>query len=239
MRDVDWSPDGQHLVTATNSGTITVLDPTGHVVRRLHEQGRIWVSSARFSPDGRSIVTAVRPLRGGSQDFRQTIWDWDSGNVISSIEPRNGRNAAMLATFDPTGSLLATGGSDDAIPRIWDVATGKSVVTLPEHSGAPWDMVFSPDGTRVATAGTDGVVRLFDVASGEQVLALRGHDRIVARLAFSPDGTKLASESLDGTVRIWALDLDDLLQIARQQVTRSLTDEECRQYLHLDACPTN
>lgn len=48
----------------------------------------------------------------------------------------------------------------------------------------------------------------------------------------------LASKSLDGTVRIWALDLDDILEIARQQVTRSLTDEECRQYLHLDACPT-
>jgi WD40 repeat protein len=239
VRDVDWSPDGQHLVTATNSGTITILDATGNLVRRMRERGSIWLTSARFSPDGRSVVTAVRPLRGGSQHFRQTIWDWKSGNVIGSIEPGDGRNAAMLATFDPTGSLLATSGSDAGIPRIWDIATGRSVVTLPEHSGAPWDIVFSPDGTHVATAGTDGVVRLFDAASGDQVLALRGHDRIVARIAFSPDGTKLASESLDGTVRIWALDLDDLLAIARQQVTRSLTDEECRQYLHLDACPTN
>jgi WD40 repeat protein/DNA-binding SARP family transcriptional activator len=239
VRDVDWSPDGQHLVTATNSGTITILDATGNLVRRMRERGSIWLTSARFSPDGRSVVTAVRPLRGGSQHFRQTIWDWEMGNVIGSIEPGDGRNAALLATFDPTGSLLATSGSDAGIPRIWDVATGKSVVTLPEHSGGPWDIVFSPDGTRVATAGTDGVVRLFDAVSGDQVLALRGHDRIVARIAFSPDGTKLASESLDGTVRIWALNLDDLLEIARQQVTRPLTVEECRQYLHVDACPTN
>jgi len=55
-------------------------------------------------------------------------------------------------------------------------------------------------------------------------------------LAFSPDGTKLATESADGTARVWALDLDDLMEIARDQVTRSLTDEECRQYLHLDRC---
>jgi WD40 repeat protein len=112
-------------------------------------------------------------------------------------------------------------------------------VVLAAHPGAVWDIVFSPDGSRVATAGSDGVVRLFDTTSGEQVLALRGHERAVARVAFSPDGTMLASESVDGTVRIWALGLDDLLEIARQQVTRSLTDEECRQYLHLETCPTN
>ena len=37
-------------------------------------------------------------------------------------------------------------------------------------------------------------------------------------------------------VRIWALDIDDLLGIAGENVTRTLTDEECRQYLHLDRC---
>jgi hypothetical protein len=38
-------------------------------------------------------------------------------------------------------------------------------------------------------------------------------------------------------VRVWALDLDDLIAIARREVTRELTDDECRQYLHLpDGC---
>jgi hypothetical protein len=55
-------------------------------------------------------------------------------------------------------------------------------------------------------------------------------------VAFSPDGTKLASTSCDG-VRIWALDIDDLLEIAHQEARRSLTDEECRQYLHVERCP--
>jgi len=59
----------------------------------------------------------------------------------------------------------------------------------------------------------------------------------VEGVAFSPDGTKLASTSWCDGVRIWALDIDDLLQIARQEVARPLTDEECRQYLHVDQCP--
>jgi hypothetical protein len=36
---------------------------------------------------------------------------------------------------------------------------------------------------------------------------------------------------------VWALDLDDLIPISREQATRGLTDDECRQYLHqVDGC---
>jgi hypothetical protein len=34
-----------------------------------------------------------------------------------------------------------------------------------------------------------------------------------------------------------ALDIDDHIEIAERNVTRSLTDEEYRQYLHLERCP--
>jgi hypothetical protein len=38
-------------------------------------------------------------------------------------------------------------------------------------------------------------------------------------------------------VRIWALELDDLIAIAQDRLTRSFTEEECRQYLHAERCP--
>jgi WD40 repeat protein len=76
---------------------------------------------------------------------------------------------------------------------------------------------------------------VYDSRSGEELLALHGHDT-VDQVAFSPDGSMLATLG-DGLLRIWALDIDDLLEIARGEVTRSLTDEECRQYLHVEVCP--
>jgi WD40 repeat protein len=89
----------------------------------------------------------------------------------------------------------------------------------------------------VATASGDGTVRVWDPRSGEQLLLLRGHMGVVNSVEFSPDGSRLASAGADGTVRIWALDLDDLVEIAENGLTRTLTDEECRQYLHTASCP--
>ena len=42
----------------------------------------------------------------------------------------------------------------------------------------------------------------------------------------------------DGIVRVWALDLDDLIAIAHDRLTRTLSDDECRHYLHRERCPS-
>ena len=63
---------------------------------------------------------------------------------------------------------------------------------------------------------------------------LHGHEGPVWDIDFSPDGAKLASASPEGVVRVWALDLDDLIAIAKREVTRGLSASECRQYLRSD-----
>jgi WD40 repeat protein len=104
-----------------------------------------------------------------------------------------------------------------------------------DQRGAIYDVAFAPDDSIVATASADGTVRLWAPRTGRQDVVLR-HDGVVWDVDFSPDGSKLASASPLGIVRIFALDLDDLIAIAKRNVTRVLTADECRQYLHGRGC---
>jgi WD40 repeat protein len=90
--------------------------------------------------------------------------------------------------------------------------------------------------TMLATASSDGTVKLWNVATGELILTLDGHTSLVTDLAISPDGSRLYSASNDGTSRTYLLNLDELIALAESRVTRSLRDDECREFLHLEAC---
>src|SRR5262249_42855298 len=73
------------------------------------------------------------------------------------------------------------------------------------HSGWVVRVVFSPDGTRLASTSlsSDRTVIVWDLGTG-QPLRLQGHTSSkIFGVAFSPDGARLASGADDGTVRIW------------------------------------
>jgi WD40 repeat protein len=103
-----------------------------------------------------------------------------------------------------------------------------------------WGVAFSPDGTRLATASSDTTARIWDASSGQELLTLRGHADRVTGMAFSPDGKRLATASKDGTVQIYALDIHDLLALARKRITRvppTFTPDECNRYFPGQTCP--
>jgi WD40 repeat protein len=156
------------------------------------------------------------------------IWDWRKQTVVRRVD------AAEFVDFDPTGSRIVTADREGR-GEIVDVQSGERVA-LAAQPGSVQQATFSPDGSLVATAAKDGAVQLFAAGTGAERLTLPIAACAVTDVAFSHDGTKLASVSPCDGVRVWALDIDDLLRIARQKVTRSLTPQECREYLHMDRC---
>ena len=189
------------------------------------------ITDVAFSPDGALLATSAGRFNR-PDSWRVTIWDVNDERPIERFPQAAG---ARALAFHPTDPLIAVA-HDDGTVDVVDVRSGSSEVTL-AGSDAVGAVSFSPDGTRLATAGEDGTVRLFDAESGVRLLVLQAHEYVVTGISFSDDGRWLASASPDALVRVWALDLDELIGIAKSQVTRELSNEECLQYLHVEPCP--
>ena len=64
-------------------------------------------------------------------------------------------------------------------------------------------VAIAPDGSWLATGGSDGAVRIWDAATRQHRATLTGHAGLVAAVAIAPDGSWLATGGVDRTARIW------------------------------------
>jgi WD40 repeat protein len=75
---------------------------------------------------------------------------------------------------------------------------------LTDQGGVIWRARFSPDGTLIVTACTDGSATVW-TTDGTIVRTLK-HPHGVTAAAFGPDGGSVATTSYDGMLRIWSLE---------------------------------
>jgi len=175
----------------------------GHPVFATNPDGG--VRSVTYSPDGSRIATASNV----------TIRIWNAETAESNVSITVVRGEPKPLAFSPDGKHLAIGGftrlakgagdrSATAGGTVWDAATGKKLLSLDEgHTGGVYDIAYSPDGTRLATASYDTTVQVWNADTGEKIFVLKGHSKAVLSVAFSPDGSRLVTGSSDGTARLW------------------------------------
>jgi WD40 repeat protein len=251
---VAFSPDGARLATASSDTTAKVWDTktgrelltlTGHAAYAPGGSGLPFhgVADVVFSPDGTRLATA-------GADGSVRVWDAATGAELLTLV--SGIGMISDIDFNPDGSRLAIADWTEGLIKVWEISQaldtgleasataimGQELFSVAGHSGPIYGLTFSPDGTYLATAGQDNTARVWDAETGQELLILTGPSNLWD-VAFSPDGKYLATANQDGTVRFYVLPIDELVALARSRVTRSLTTEECRQYLHVEECPTS
>ncbi|PXW30934.1 UNVERIFIED_CONTAM: WD40 repeat protein [Williamsia faeni] len=201
LRTLDFSPDGNTLVTGSDDRTAIVWDTTNpSAPEQLGAPLTGYdatVHAVSFSPDGSLLATA-------SDDQTIRMWSMADRAAPTPVGPPTEAHTAAIWSmeFNYDGSLLATA-SWDGTAKVWSLTDPARPVLLGQpltgSSGGLTTVTFGGEGGRLITGGQDGAIRFWTLPAG----TVLGHTGRVAQPAFNASGSRMATGSRDGTVRLW------------------------------------
>jgi WD40 repeat protein len=126
-------------------------------------------------------------------------------NAISRLG--TGR-VVLPPALSPDGTRLALATSVGL--KVFAVRTGEEIWSAHTPLDA-YPVVWSPDGSKIASTGLSWRVLLWDASTGHHLRTLNGHDDRINQIRWSPDGRRLASASgtfvsPEAEIIVWDLD---------------------------------
>lgn len=221
LTGVAFNPDGTSIVTTGYDHMARLWDTTTGELLKVLQGHQSIVGGVAFSPKGDRIVTT-------SLDATARIWNSLTGVQLHVLRGHVG--SVNQAAFSPDGQWIVTAGKDNTA-RIWDANTGKLQCILRGHRHGVSSAVFSPDGQQVLTASADKTARLWDVSNGQEILVIREQSSGIVSALFSPDGEYIVTAGRDNVIHFSYAQFEDVLNLAKDRVTRTLTSEERQTYL--------
>ncbi|WP_256789459.1 WD40 repeat domain-containing serine/threonine protein kinase [Frankia sp. AvcI1] len=211
--DVGWAAGAPSA-----SGAETAAPASARGRRR---SGRPWLIVAAVAVIAIAAgLVVVLVGRGGNGSAASNVPDSVATRAITLQDDDNGLARRLaLAAYTAAPSSPATRSAMIAL-----YGTDVPPTTVDTGPGAVLSAAASPDGSRVATGGTDGVITLWEVAERTRLVRLGSVTSTgwIGALAFNGGGDLLASGGTDGAVRLW--NVHDPAHITRWSVARLHTD---------------
>ncbi|HEY7307786.1 MAG TPA: sigma-70 family RNA polymerase sigma factor [Gemmataceae bacterium] len=201
---VVFSPDGKRLASGGKDKRIRVWDAATLREVRSWQASRDELHQLRFTPDGKSLVSADIT----AQTLR--FWDAATGAERPLREPLASLRVGC-SCFSADGKTLLTGSNTaPGLLQLWDLATGKEIRTLARTQGGFVQVALAPDGKSVWTAALGDGLRCRELPTGKELFHLpdpfKAHESsmvMIHDLAVSPDGKRLAAGTQEHDVFLW------------------------------------
>jgi len=231
-------PEPQIAVGDTQKGTVALWDLVADQqiqILQVAEPNQLLsveqsANSMSLSPDGQKLAIL-------KNDATVETWDVNSGQRLLSLPGPSVLGSATV-WFSMDGKHLVVADCTGLL-TVRDAETGAKLRSFSTGAACPRGVAFSPDGKWIGASSGGRETKIWDFETGQEVVALPGSDA----LQFTPDGAHLVVMRREDfalgndMVQVYALRLEELVALAKSRLTRSLTIEECQQYLHLEQCP--
>lgn len=230
ITDAEYSPDGESIAVASTLGVS--IYQTDVLEEILYFETEARVNSFAFSPDGKTIATALN-------DNTLKLWNASDGNLIRSLAGQSRETTSKNAekeeitsvSFSPDGNQLA-GGSTNGTVSLWQALDGSVIGTFNHTEDEVVSVFFSPDGQSLFFASRDGKVRMINVLEGTPPRVFTA-GRDISEADISADGKILSAYNpIDGqSLFLWDTESGEKLQTV-EGIDRNYSEE-----LHMALSP--
>jgi WD40 repeat protein len=216
-----FSPDGRELAAAAGAAVTvggTSRDGKARIEPRRAVPGPARIMALAFLEGG-----GVLALGGGAPgELGETVLV-DARSL--AVRAKAGGHEDLVMGLAVHGSLLAQASADGTalVLRLnEDRTAAEPAFRLVGHAGPVLAVAFTPDGSRIVTAGADRAVKVWSARDGALARSLNHHLEAVHAIAFSPaagDGSapaECATGSADRTLRVWQPENGRMVRIVRK-----------------------
>jgi serine/threonine protein kinase/WD40 repeat protein len=178
-----FSVGGDYLLASTGAHLRAWRVETGQIVASIDEP----VGRALFAAGDRVLVTDI--ARGGDHEI--SFYDLTHPDHGPRRFPGKETSAHMDVSAD--GGLVAAS-TYGGFVLLFDALHGEIIESIRGQLGAVFGVAFSPDGSRLISAGGGReAIKIWDVNTRQELLTLAGTGSFLHQAAWSPDGDEIVA----------------------------------------------